>query len=109
MIFNFIVIRGVLFDWCPDSCNVTFILDMANDNMEDIETNHILHMMYMFVFLVVNIMIIIVCVICEDNDNTPTIHRNIESTSVRRRRQHEYLYRVVYESDVKCIDKLRMD
>ena len=87
----------------------TFILDMANDNMEDIETNHILHMMYMFVFLVVNIMIITVCVICEDNDNTPTIHRDIESTSVRRRRQHEYIYRVVYESDVKCIDKLRMD
>lgn len=37
------------------------------------------------------------------------IQYEIESTFVQYNKQHEYLHRVVYESNIKCLDKLCID
>ena len=64
--------------------------------------------MYMCEFFVVNI-IIIACAIKQHILRNSRIEHEFESSSIRCRKQYNYLYRVVYKSDVKCIDKLYMD
>ena len=43
------------------------------------------------------------------NERKRMIEHGIESTSVRRHKQHEHLHSIIYESDIKCIDKLHID
>ena len=49
------------------------------------------------------------CATKQRNDRQRIIQHAILLTSSRRRKQHEYLHCLVFESDIKCIDKLRMD
>lgn len=76
--------------------------------MDEIEELRLYFAIYMCYFYVLNIMIA-TCANVESNNRGRMIQCEIESSSSRRRKQYDYLNRVVYESDIKCIDKLRMD
>ena len=64
--------------------------------------------MYMCIIYIINNTIAL-CAITKQNDRNSLVEYEIESAYIRRYKQHEYLYQVVYKSDVKCIDKLHTD
>lgn len=89
-----------------DLCLIV-ILDIASDNMDEIEVQ-VCYMMCMCCFFVLNVMMA-VCAISQRNNRNSIVEYEIESTSVKRRKRFKHLHRVSYESDIKCINELCMD
>ena len=79
------------------------ILDMKN--IKQLQLYGAMIMCYIYILSVM----ITTCAVKQRNHRNKMIQREIVSTSTRRFRQQEYLHRLVYESDIQCINKLRMD
>ena len=88
--------------------DIFVIVNLDFDNMTEIKVLKLYWTMIICFFYELSI-IIITCATKQRHDRQRIIQREISSTSTRRRKQHEYLHRIVFESDIKCIDKLRMD
>ena len=64
--------------------------------------------MYICYFFIVNV-VTLTCIIRQRALRSSRIEHEIETRSIRQRKQSDYLHSMVYERDVKYIDKLCMD
>ena len=68
--------------------------------MHEVERLRLYFVLYMCRFYVLNVMIA-VCVKRQCYNRTKMVQYDIESTSIRRHKQCEYMNRVVYDSNIK--------